>query len=48
MKYDYEREREREDEERQQRTGVESYDQKLERWREGWKREIDNDLNNGR
>ena len=48
MKYDYEIEREREDEDRRQRTGVESYEQKVDRWREDWCREIDDDLENGR
>ena len=47
-KYDYELEREKEDEERKKRTGVESYEQKLERWKEGWRREIDEDLEHGR
>lgn len=48
MKFEHEIEREQEDTERRQRTGVESYEQKLDRWREGWRREIDDDLDNGR
>ena len=48
MKFDYEIEREREDEERRQRTGIESYDQKLERWKKDWAREIEEDLERGR
>ena len=36
-----------EDEERRKRTGVESYDQKLERWKEGWRRELEQDLERG-
>ena len=48
MKFDYEIERENEDKERYQRTGIESYEQKLERWKENWCLEIDEDLDNGR
>ena len=48
MKFEYEREREWEDQERYERTGIESYEQKLERWKEGWRREIDDDLDDGR
>ena len=47
MKLEYERDREREDEDRYRRTGAESYDQKLERWKEGWRRELDHDLERG-
>jgi len=36
----------RENEER--RSRVETYDQKLERWKEGWNKELDDDLANGR
>jgi hypothetical protein len=46
MKFEYEREREQEDQERYERTGIESYEQKLDRWREDWRREIDDDLDN--
>jgi hypothetical protein len=48
MKFDYEIEREREDDERRERTGIESYEQKLDRWREGWIREMDQEIDNGR
>ena len=27
---------------------IESYEQKLDRWRDGWRREIDDDLDHGR
>lgn len=47
-KFSYELEREREDKERLHRTGVESYEQKLERWKEGWRRELEDDLAHGR
>lgn len=47
MKLDYEIDREAEDLERYHRTGVESYEQKLERWKEGWRRELDEDLEKG-
>jgi hypothetical protein len=47
-KFSYEIERERHDEESRQRTGIESYEQKLERWRGDWRQEIDDDLNHGR
>ena len=40
--------RKQDDDERYQRTGVESYDQKLERWKEGWTRELEDDLRNER
>ena len=29
-------------------SSTESYDDKLDRWREDWKHEIDDDLDNGR
>jgi len=48
MKFEHEIEQENEDRERYQRTGIESYEQKLDRWREGWRREIDDDLDYGR
>ena len=48
MKFEHEIEQENEDRERYQRTGIESYEQKLDRWREGWRREIDDDLDHGR
>ena len=48
MKFEYEIEREQDDLERYERTGIESHEQKLDRWREGWRREIDDDLDNGR
>lgn len=48
MKTPDEIDREREDLDRYHRTGIESYEQKLARWREGWRREIDDDLDNGR
>jgi len=48
MKFDHEVEKENEDRERYRRTGVESYEQKLDRWREGWRKEIDDNLDNGR
>ena len=47
-KFEHEIEREREDRERYERTGIESYEQKLDRWRDGWIREIDSDLDAGR
>lgn len=47
MKYDYEWERKQEDDERRKRTGVESYDQKLERWKEQWRRELEDSLERG-
>lgn len=46
--FEYERERKQEDLERYQRTGIESYEQTLDRWREDWRKEIDDDLDNGR
>lgn len=48
MKFDYEIEKENDDLERYQRTSIESYEQKLDRWREDWRRELDDDLDNGR
>ncbi len=45
---EYEVERKQEDDERQRRTDVESYDQKLERWKDGWRRELEEDLELGR
>jgi len=48
MKFEHEIERKREDIERYQRTGVESHEQKLDRWREDWRSEIDDDLDNNR
>jgi len=47
-RFEYERKRDREDDERYHRTGVESYEQKLDRWKEGWRRELEDDLANGR
>jgi hypothetical protein len=47
MKPEYEKRREREDDDRRNRTGVESYEQKLDRWKEGWRRELDHDLERG-
>ena len=43
-----ERECREEDEKRRRRTGIESYEQKLSRWKEEWRREIDEDLERGR
>ncbi len=48
MNLEHELEREQEDRERYERTGVESYEQKLDRWREGWRKELEDDLANGR
>ena len=48
MKLQYEIERENEDRERYERTGIESYEQKLDRWQEGWRQELEDDLENGR
>jgi len=39
MKFEYEIEREEEDRKRHERTGIESYDQKLDRWKEEWRKE---------
>jgi len=47
-KFQHEIEKENEDRERYSRSGIESYEQKLDRWREEWRREIDDDLDNGR
>jgi hypothetical protein len=47
-KFRYDIEREREDQERYYRVGLESYDQKVERWKEGWRRELEDDLEQGR
>jgi len=47
-KFDYEIEREEKDRERYQRTGIESYDQKLDRWKEDWRRELEEDLEKGK
>ena len=44
---EYEQGTVQEDKERKERTGVESYDQKLERWKEGWCRELEEDLEKG-
>ena len=41
MKFEHEIEREQEDHERYERTGVESYEQKLDRWSEGRRREFE-------
>jgi hypothetical protein len=41
-------ERNRGDRERYRRMGIESYEQKLDRWREGWRRELEEDLERGR
>jgi hypothetical protein len=46
-KFDYEREKEINDKESHDRTGIESYEQKLDRWRANWRREIDDDLDKG-
>ncbi len=46
--FEYEKERDRNDEDRYRRTGVESYDQKLDRWKGSWRKEIEDDLVNGR
>ena len=46
--YEYEREKREMDERMYRRTGVESYEQKLDRWRRGWQKELDDDLDNGR
>ena len=48
MKFRHEIERENEDRDRYDRTGIESYDQKIDRWREGWRKELEDDLENGR
>jgi len=48
MKFEYEHEREYEDNKRYDRTGIESYEQKLDRWSAEWRKEIDDDLDNGR
>lgn len=50
MKYKDQHDIEREDRDRElyERTGIETYERKLDRWREGWIREIDDDLDNGR
>ncbi len=47
-RFEHEIERNWEDEERYHRTGVESYEQKLNRWKEGWRQEQDDDLKYGR
>ena len=48
MEFEYELKRKQEDAERYHRTGVESYEQKLDQWREDWRSEIDDDLDNSR
>ncbi len=47
-KLEYEQERARKDDERRNRTGIESYEQKLERWKGGWSRELEHDLAHGK
>ena len=47
MEYSWEAEKIIEDGERERRTGVESYEQKLERWKDGWRRELEEDLERG-
>ena len=44
----YEPEREQDDRERYYTSGPESYEQRLDRYRDEWRREIDNDLDNER
>jgi len=41
-------ERDRQNDFIDKRTGVESYEQKLSRWKEGWRRELEDDLAHGK
>jgi len=43
-----EREREHDFDDRNRGAGHETYDEQLERWKRGWKLELDNDLENAR
>jgi hypothetical protein len=48
IKFEEEIERKYQDEIRYKQTGIESYEQKLERWKDCWNKELDDDLDNGR
>ena len=46
--YERRRDEERRDQDREPGPGHETYDEKLDRWREDWSCELDRDLEDGR